>query len=439
MQPALSSPRLLVVGILLSLALIVVQRLLPERRLDLSDAQAGNFHYLLDSGEPETAGSVTWVDESKRHLQCHYTRTARWQACGMGFSLVKEDSTRGLDLSAFSSIELKMRFKGPSTLVRLGIRNFDPRFSKADDTNSPRPHYVNLRVQDLGEPLRIDLNEFTVPEWWIMQMKHPREYNRARLDNAIQIAVDVPDDLTNKTYEMEIEHLVLHGEWVSREQTYLAILVAWLLGASLLSMHRSVQLRQRSRSQQREIDALMTRTRELRVAQDELRRLAAVDELTGVLNRRGIEQVMSELENEDEGITIVIADIDHFKQVNDRHGHGKGDEVLSRFAALLATNVRGSDVVGRWGGEEFVILCRGHKLDEASALAEKLRDRVARFDFDARLSLNITASFGVAVALPGHTADEAFKRADKALYRAKSEGRNRVESASGSEPVSTFL
>ena len=156
--------------------------------------------------------------------------------------------------------------RAPARWSASASRNFDPRFSKADDTNSPRPHYVNLRVQDLGEPLRIDLNEFTVPEWWIMQMKHPREYNRARLDNAIQIAVDVPDDLTNKTYEMEIEHLVLHGEWVSREQTYLAILVAWLLGASLLSMHRSVQLRQRSRSQQREIDALMTRTRELRVA-----------------------------------------------------------------------------------------------------------------------------------------------------------------------------
>ena len=141
---------------------------------------------------------------------------------------------------------------------------------------------------------------------------------------------------------------MLHGEWVSREQTYLAILVAWLLGASLLSMHRSVQLRQRSRSQQREIDALMTRTRELRVAQDELRRLAAVDELTGVLNRRGIEQVMSELENEDEGITIVIADIDHFKQVNDRHGHGKGDEVLSRFCRAAGHQMRASDVVGRW-------------------------------------------------------------------------------------------
>ena len=126
--------------------------------------------------------------------------------------------------------------------------------------------------------------------------------------------------------------------------------------------------------QQREIDALTARTRQLRIEQEKLQRLATIDELTGVLNRRGLEQAMGDFEAAALGMTLVMLDIDHFKHVNDRHGHDCGDLVLQRVAAVVAGNLRGSDVFGRWGGEEFLIVCQGTRVRDGARLAEKLRE-----------------------------------------------------------------
>ncbi|MEY4504670.1 MAG: hypothetical protein RL154_966 [Pseudomonadota bacterium] len=157
-------------------------------------------------------------------------------------------------------------------------------------------------------------------------------------------------------------------------------------------------------------------------------KMAMTDKLTGISNRRKIEDDFSDviekarLANEPFG--LIIADIDHFKHVNDKFGHQTGDDVLKGVAEILATNIRKVDVIGRWGGEEFVILAKGANLTNTVNLAQKLRVAIARQEFE--VAGNLTASFGVSAYTEGDTQSSLFARADEALYQAKASGRNAV-------------
>lgn len=368
------------------------------------------------------------MDADRLHWRCHYTGFDKYQPCGLTFSLTGDDPTRGLDLSRFDTLEMDLTYRGPSPFVRVAIRNFDPRFSKVEDGNSARIQSVNLRPRDIARPVTLDLGELTVPEWWVQQFDLAREYNRPGLENATALSIDLPSDLAGQEHELQLRRLTFKGEWIGRDRVYLGILCVWLLGAGLAALRGWTQLRQSHHRQQREIDALTVRTRLLRIEQDRLRRLATIDELTGVLNRRGLERALDDFEEAAQGMTLVMLDIDHFKHVNDRHGHDCGDEVLKRVTAVVAANLRASDVFGRWGGEEFLIACQGTRIRDAARLAEKLRERVQASDINSSAGrIDVTASFGVALALPGLPAAGALKRADEALYRAKEAGRNRVE------------
>ncbi len=159
-----------------------------------------------------------------------------------------------------------------------------------------------------------------------------------------------------------------------------------------------------------------------------LRESSERDALTGLLNRGAFEQSMRNLlpraQTEGRPLSLVVADIDHFKQVNDIWGHQAGDQAISSFGGLIDQMVRGSDAAGRIGGEEFCIAVWNCPNDPAERLAERIRQGFARLEH-ARL----TASFGVATARDGETYEQLFARADSALYRAKSSGRDRVENA----------
>jgi diguanylate cyclase (GGDEF)-like protein len=117
-------------------------------------------------------------------------------------------------------------------------------------------------------------------------------------------------------------------------------------------------------------------------------------------------------------------DIDHFKRVNDRFGHQKGDEVLKKLSALVSSGVRKSDFLVRWGGEEFVIVMEESTLEAACEKAEELRRRIEEADFG--IAGKLTCSFGVTMLDPEDTPDGALERVDRILYRAKKSGRNRV-------------
>ena len=172
---------------------------------------------------------------------------------------------------------------------------------------------------------------------------------------------------------------------------------------------------------------------------DQLSAQARTDALTGLLNRHGLAPLYHterlRAERHGRALAVVLLDLDHFKRVNDESGHAAGDGVLRELAALLCHSVRAEDVVARWGGEEFVVLAPECDETSAAMLAEKLRNAVASHDF--RLPRRITASFGVVQLEREDDLESLVARADAALYRAKTLGRNRVCRASepaGDEP-----
>ena len=163
----------------------------------------------------------------------------------------------------------------------------------------------------------------------------------------------------------------------------------------------------------------------------QVREAADRDPLTGLANRRSLDQMLGhfleERERTGQPLLLVIADLDHFKQVNDTWGHAIGDQALTQFAALLQNQCRSVDLVARFGGEEFVVLLPGTNLGTVTLVAERLRNNV-RLATPVELGQYcLTASFGVAEAAPDETASQVLKRADLALYQTKSLGRDRVE------------
>jgi diguanylate cyclase (GGDEF)-like protein len=187
--------------------------------------------------------------------------------------------------------------------------------------------------------------------------------------------------------------------------------------------------------------ALSQRERELSAANAQLRIMSSTDVLTGVANRRSLEERLHEMweysQRLHEPLSLVMCDIDHFKRVNDDYGHQAGDVVLQQFAKLLVGEAREIDRVGRYGGEEFVLLLPGTVLDAAVTFAERIRESVEKADFEygTGKTLHKTLSCGVAAAPHPLVGDpEALiKAADDALYVAKELGRNRIVRFDGRE------
>jgi two-component system cell cycle response regulator len=171
----------------------------------------------------------------------------------------------------------------------------------------------------------------------------------------------------------------------------------------------------------------------LRDQSAEFERVSRTDALTGLYNRRHLEERLREADSaavrHSRQLSVVMVDIDHFKRVNDTEGHQGGDDVLREFTRRLQAEVRGEDVAGRWGGEEFLVILPETDIEGAMTLAERIRASVANEAFaHGEHRFVVTMSAGCASGLPGDI-DELVRRADTALYRAKAEGRNGVLAA----------
>ncbi|MEO5342896.1 MAG: transporter substrate-binding domain-containing protein [Gammaproteobacteria bacterium SHHR-1] len=205
----------------------------------------------------------------------------------------------------------------------------------------------------------------------------------------------------------------------------LAALALLLIGIMLYWNRRLAT--ERSRAEQA-LQELGKAQQELQQKNRQLQILAATDPLTQLANRLRLDAVLAEeyarRQRYPGTFSLIMLDIDHFKQVNDEHGHQLGDQVLIGVAALLREHSRSTDTAGRWGGEEFLIICPATPLEGAAQLAEHLRQQIAEQEFPQ--VGRCTASFGVSEYRQEDSLDRLLQRADQALYQAKAEGRNRV-------------
>lgn len=173
---------------------------------------------------------------------------------------------------------------------------------------------------------------------------------------------------------------------------------------------------------------VVERTQELQEKNVQLEMLAVTDQLTGLFNRTKLDKTLTEEVAQGERYntdwSVILLDVDKFKIVNDTHGHEVGDTVLVDVAKILQTHVRATDLVGRWGGEEFLVVCRGSQPEGPATVAEKLRQAIETHEFP--VVGHKTSSFGVSQYRVGDTVKSVVARADLALYQAKNSGRNRV-------------
>jgi diguanylate cyclase (GGDEF)-like protein len=243
--------------------------------------------------------------------------------------------------------------------------------------------------------------------------------------------------ILNKGYQQitPTEHNTIQQKWFSHqtiEKTDYTLVKQVAGGAGLVlalvfwwnrSLHKEkskteLALQQLERTQE-----------ELQQRNIELTKLSTTDSLTNLNNRARLEELMQQAYDRvtrysDETFSIILIDLDHFKAVNDNHGHQCGDKLLVKIAQLFLESIRKVDVVGRWGGEEFLIICARTGSQGAIQLAEHLRNNVENAVFSQVTEQ--TASFGVTMYAPGDTLEHMLSRADKALYKSKNAGRNRV-------------
>jgi diguanylate cyclase (GGDEF)-like protein len=416
--PILSRPTqsvALLIGIVLTIGAMFAHRFLPERTLTLDPAAEGAVFYVTGSSE-EGLTQSEWVDQPRVHFRCRFEKQSVSSSCGYSYAINRETAAdQGVDLSRYRNLKLHVRYTGSAHYVRMAIRSFDPRFSKAEDYNSPKFNALNLQVRDLAQPVTIDLREFTVPDWWVAQYDLPRNLAQPDMRNATTFSIYLQAEAAGSEHEFWIDKVEFSGDWISAEYWYLGILCIWLFIAASYGTSQWVALRRQHREMERE--------------KDKYQQLSTVDALTKVLNRHGIEQFVAGLAATHLPTSVIVIDLDHFKKINDLRGHYVGDRVLQTVGEILRAQTRSTDGLGRWGGEEFVLVCPGASLSKAADLAEKLRHRILQTNFIPEDPISVTASFGVAMSRVGENFEDVFRQADQALYLAKSRGRNCVVAA----------
>ena len=203
-------------------------------------------------------------------------------------------------------------------------------------------------------------------------------------------------------------------------------IIAWIV--SVINYNRYVKDFINTIKIENNNEKLKQKNEKIKKINRKFKKLSTTDSLTGLFNRREIQKILERIFEEskryNQSFTIMLVDLDYFKRINDNHGHQTGDKVLQKISSILENNIRDVDNCGRWGGEEFLIVCPNTDNKSGIKLAERLRKIIAEASLNPADKL--TASFGIATYSGGEKLDRVIARADKYLYEAKENGRNKV-------------
>ena len=433
--------RLLIVLVAVTIVALLWNRYGMESTLVI-DPKTSYAIEAVDDRISDGGNSVATIVRDGQHLglDCQIAKGYQWPSCELVVRFRRAPA--GIDMSGYDSVRLWITSSGPEKdqRLRLFLRDFNPAYSRVGDRQSQKVNELFFAPSQYPQGYEIELSRFTVAGWWTEEHPTTLDLSGPELDNVTTFAISTGSNLEPGLHQIRVERVEFRGKEVSASTFRLGIILLWMvtvvgyLVADTLLTRNQLRLSAASQtSLQRLNDSLRMETRSLA-------EIARTDPLTGVLNRKGLaDELLRMVRMGGDTIfplTLVFIDIDHFKRINDEHGHDIGDQVIKGLAALVRSAVQRDDLFARWGGEEFLLVFRNTPGLEARTIAERLRERIA--DAHWPISLRVTCSFGVAEWHQGEDLDKGVKRADEAMYRAKQNGRDRVEVQFAGEGASDF-
>jgi diguanylate cyclase (GGDEF)-like protein len=348
--------------------------------------------------------------------------------CGLKI-LLTHDGIRGIDLRQYQKIKLWMDYHGPNESLRVYIRNYDPIYPKLATPATAKYNQMEFLSNQISDhKVEFLLSDFSVADWWRLKYKIPPQYGLPAFENIVEIEIETGAINPFGEHQFRLHKIELTGQYISTEKWYLTILIVWFFLLTIFLGNRFFKMRKLIEQQKKREQDLLGSNEFLEQRAKIFAQKAITDSLTQAFNREGLKQAfeigLTEWLKEKKPFSIIMIDLDHFKNISDYHGHKVGDYVLTTLSNLVMSNIRTKDSFARWGGEEFVLICRDTSLTEAAEIAEGLRELIASHNFGEKL--NVTASMGIATIRETETIEQLFTKVDRALYVAKVEGRNMV-------------
>ena len=328
------------------------------------------------------------------------------------------------DLSWVDRFEIKIRSNRLNgEHVSLYVRNFEPQVSVGDDSTSSKYNETLLSLSNKMETIAVKLDDFTVPTWWRKRFDVRGDAAHLSFDN-----VELFEFNVNSAGEGEIEIASIRclGNWINPATLNQGLLWTWMGGMLIGIIFRMLNLKKKLDDKTVRESHLVAHNNLLISESATYHELARRDPLTGLFNRYGLETELEELSSKDcFDYTMLLFDLDKFKEINDNRGHSYGDRVLFDVATIVRSMLGERDIVARWGGDEFLVMLNNRTAKQASDFAEEIRQSISTSD------LVYSCSFGICKFEIDSDFESTFSKADSALYDSKNSGRNKVSSYRG--------
>ncbi|MDO6684641.1 MULTISPECIES: GGDEF domain-containing protein [unclassified Agarivorans] len=372
-------------------------------------------------------GTISTQNDSLS-LRCKTVSSNTFPFCSMLIPLASKQSQYA-DLSKFDTLNIDLTtvdLKRDTVLIYL--LNHEQNLPNGVDKISHTRANIQAINPTIGRAqYRLALNQFYVPSWWVFAKPFNID-TAAKLDNVEYLQIATGDSRSLKDLEIALHAFSFSGKWINAKDLYFLLLSLWIASIIVHAIYLAGKMHSKYITSKSKAEELNKINSFLSIERDKYKTMAKHDPLTKLLNRAGLSgslsKLMSEFSHSSQAASLIMFDIDHFKLINDQHGHDTGDQVLISISQKVSEMIRDQDVFARWGGEEFVIVCPNTQLQGACVLAENVRAQIANSQLIHQGQ--VTSSFGVA-QLNSANIDTWFKRADEALYKAKTAGRNRVE------------
>jgi diguanylate cyclase (GGDEF)-like protein len=409
--------------LLLTVALLSWQHWGMEKVVELT---SDHFPVSIEDDRAGGGASVGSLERKGRDLivHCHISRQSAWPYCKLTFDFLKDGA--GMNMSRFDYMTVDASYVGAGTSsFGLVLANAEDGLTKLDQWQTYKINQIDALALPADGRLLIPMKWFGVAQWWKDMAKPSMEHSGVAVDNVARAELMISGGGKEGESVFTLHHLTLHGKIISRDVLLMGIVAAWVLCAASWMTILTLSLRTQLKDSKAAIALLSEVNKALELEARDLAGQVHIDPLTGVLNRQGLRAALMSTSNLlSDPMAVIFIDIDHFKSVNDTHGHDVGDDVLRKFANVITSGIRSSDRLVRWGGEEFLIVCPMTNVYQGRILAENLRHALHQQTWPA--GLHVTASFGVAQHHENDEVGVVIKHADEELYRAKQGGRDRV-------------